>query len=120
MRLLLIRHGESEHSPRGIIAGHASCPGLTARGFEQARVLADRLRATGEVSDCSVLLSSTMLRAWKTAAVLESELGVGPVEQDCGLCELHPGDADGLAWDVYRQAYGTFDLIEEKYLAAAG
>ena len=113
MRLLLIRHGESEHSLRGMIAGQASCPGLTARGFDQARRLAERLRATHEAGDGIVLLSSTVLRARQTAEMLGRELGVGPVEQNCDLCELHPGDADGLLWDTYRQMYGTFDLVEE-------
>ena len=113
MRLLLIRHGESEHSLRGMIAGHASCPGLTARGFQQSKLLADRLRATGEASDCVTLLSSTVLRARQTAEVLGRELHLGPIEQDCALCELHPGAADGLSWAAYREMYGTFDLIQE-------
>jgi broad specificity phosphatase PhoE len=113
MRLLLIRHGESEHSRRGMIAGYASCPGLTEHGFQQAQMLADRFRATGEVSDCTMLLSSTVLRARQTADVLERKLHLGPIEQDCDLCELHPGAADGLSWDSYREMYGTFDLIEE-------
>ena len=94
MRLILIRHGESEHSLRGMIAGYASCPGLTARGFQQSNLLADRLHATGEASDCVMLLSSTVLRARQTAEVLGHELHLGSVEQDCDLCELHPGVAD--------------------------
>jgi broad specificity phosphatase PhoE len=113
MRLILIRHGESEHSLRGMIAGYASCPGLTAHGFQQSKLLADRLRVTGEASDCVTLLSSTVLRARQTAEVLERELHFGSVEQDCDLCELHPGTADGLSWEAYREMYGTFDLIEE-------
>jgi broad specificity phosphatase PhoE len=44
VQLLLIRHGESEHSQRGMIAGYASCLGLTAPGFRQAQRLADRRR----------------------------------------------------------------------------
>jgi probable phosphoglycerate mutase len=113
MRLFLLRHGESQHSQRGIIAGYASCPGLTSRGFQQAQLLADRLRATGEAADCVALLSSTVLRAQQTAEVLGRELGLGPIEQDCDLCELHPGAADGLAWEAYRQIYGGFDLVAE-------
>jgi probable phosphoglycerate mutase len=109
----MIRHGESEHSLRGMIAGYASCPGLTAHGFQQAQLLADRLRATGEARDCAMLLSSTVLRARQTADALGRELGLGPAEQDCDLCELHPGAADGLSWDAYREKYGTFDLIAE-------
>src|SRR5215216_2312476 len=108
MRLLLIRHGESEHSQRGMIAGYASCPGLTARGFQQAQLLAERLRATGEAAGSVALLSSTVLRARQTAEVLGRQLHLGPVEQDCDLCELHPGAADGLTWEAYRATYGDF------------
>src|SRR5215212_5746086 len=113
MRLLLIRHGESEHSQRGMIAGYASCPGLTARGFQQAKLLADRLRITAEADDCAALLSSTVLRTRQTAEVLGRELPLGPISQDCDLCELHPGAADGLLWAAYREMYGSFDLIAE-------
>jgi probable phosphoglycerate mutase len=113
MRLLLIRHGESEHSRRGMIAGYASCPGLTARGFQQTHALAERLRATGEAADCAVLLSSTVLRARQTAEVLSKELSLGPIQQDCDLCELHPGAADGMLWEAYREMYGDFDLVAE-------
>jgi probable phosphoglycerate mutase len=113
MRLILIRHSESEHSLRGMIAGYASCPGLTARGFQQAQLLADRLRATGEASDCVALLSSTVLRARQTAEVLGCELNLGSIEQDCDLCELHLGAADGLLWEDYRAKYGSFDLIAD-------
>jgi probable phosphoglycerate mutase len=113
MRLLLIRHGESEHSRRGMIAGYASCPGLTVYGLEQAQLLADRMRAGGEASDCAALLSSTVLRARQTAEVLERELQLAPIEQDCDLCELHPGAADGLLWEQYRASYGDFDLVAE-------
>jgi broad specificity phosphatase PhoE len=112
MRLILIRHGESEHSLQGVIAGYASCPGLTARGFQQAQQLAERLRVTGEVNGCVTPLSSTVLRARQTAEVLARELDLGAVEQDCDLCELHPGAADGLSWEAYRATYGVFDLIE--------
>jgi broad specificity phosphatase PhoE len=113
VRLILIRHGESEHSLRDMIAGFASCPGLTTRGFQQVQLLAERLRATGEASDCAALLSSTVLRARQTAEVLSHELHLGPIEQDCDLCELHPGAADGLSWEAYRKEYGSFDLIAE-------
>jgi probable phosphoglycerate mutase len=28
---------------------------------------------------------------------------------ECGLCELHPGDADGLTWDEFTEKFGTLD-----------
>ncbi len=110
MRLILIRHGESDHARRNVIAGRVSCRGLTERGFQQVQLLAHRFGVTGEVSDCRALLCSPVLRAMQTAEVLARTLPVGPIEQDCDLCELHPGEADGLSWEAYRATYGVFDL----------
>jgi broad specificity phosphatase PhoE len=110
MRLVLIRHGESEHTFRGIIADVSGCTGLTEQGTNQVQSLADRLRATGELNDCRALLSSPVPRARQTAAILASALPIAPIEEDDNLCEVRPADADGLSWEAYRARYGTFDL----------
>jgi probable phosphoglycerate mutase len=110
MRLVLIRHGESEHAFCGVIADVCGCTGLTERGTKQAQALADRLRATGEFNDCRVLLSSPVLRARQTAAILAPALSLERIEEDDNLCEVRPGEADGLSWEVYRARYGAFDL----------
>lgn len=110
MRLLLIRHGESEHSLRQLIA-EKQCPGLTPVGFQQAQALTRRLVATSEANECRKVLSSPVLRAQQTAEVLANTLPVGLIEPDADLCELHPGEADGLSWEAYRASYGAFDLL---------
>jgi broad specificity phosphatase PhoE len=110
MRLILIRHGESEHSLSGIIAGGSGCTGLTERGVRQVRALGDRLSDTGELSDCAALLSSPWKRARQTAEILKNALSVKLIEEDPSLCELHPGEADGLSREDYRARYGAFDL----------
>src|SRR5215472_1985856 len=97
MRLLLIRHGESEHEVRRIIA-EKHCPGLTPRGWKQAELLAERLAATWEVSECQRLLCSPAQCALETAETLAGTLAIGSIDQDFDLCELHPGDADGLSF----------------------
>jgi probable phosphoglycerate mutase len=111
MRLVLVRHGASEHAARGIIAGVSGCTGLTAHGLAQTRALADRLRATGELSDCEALLCSPVPRARQSAEILAGALPVRAVEVDDDLCELRPGAADGLTWETYRAIYGEFDLV---------
>jgi broad specificity phosphatase PhoE len=111
VRLALIRHGESHHSLRGTIAGVSGCAGLTEQGFAQTRALTARLRASGELFDSVALLSSPVLRARQTAEIVRDVLPVGAIEVDDGLCEVHPGEADGLAWEDYRARYGTFDLL---------
>ena len=111
MRLVLIRHGESDHASRGLIADVAGCRGLTERGAMQARALAGRLRTTGELAECRTLLSSPVLRARQTAEILAPALPSSAIEEDDSLCEVRPGTADGLSWEAYRATYGPFDLL---------
>ncbi len=63
----------------------------------------DRFLALGFTTD--VVLTSVLPRAVETAQILAPALGDPEVEQDCDLCELHPGDADGMPWDEYRTRF---------------
>jgi probable phosphoglycerate mutase len=110
-RLILIRHGHAQAALDGVVAGHNACRGLSPSGTRQAERLRDRLAATGEV-EADVLVTSILPRAIETAAVIAPALGLPEAAQDCDLCELHPGEADGLAWPVYRERYG-FDMRAE-------
>src|SRR4051794_34942778 len=110
MRLILIRHGASLHQMRGIIAGGLSCPGLTEDGFKQVHLLAARLSTMPEITKCHTLLSSPVLRAYQTAEVLETKLGINPIITDSDLTEVHTGAAEGLTSEAYRTQYGEFDL----------
>ena len=111
MHLILVRHAESKHSQQDIIADISGCSGLTQHGFEQAQLLANRLRTTGELNDCHSMLCSPVLRDKQTAQVIAKGIPVNMVKQDDALCELRPGDADGLSWQEYREKFGAFDLI---------
>jgi probable phosphoglycerate mutase len=113
MRLVLIRHGESIHAGTGIISGEQSCRGLTGRGIRQAQRLTGRLRASGEVAECTALLSSPVPRARQTAEIVAGALPGRAVEIERGLLELVPGEADGLPGETYRNRYGAFDLLAE-------
>jgi probable phosphoglycerate mutase len=104
MRLLLIRHAESVHSQLGLVAGERGCLGLTQRGQEQARALRWRL----EFSQADVLLSSTMPRASETARLLAPAVPAG-LRFDRNLCELHPGEGDGLTVAEFTARYGSAD-----------
>jgi broad specificity phosphatase PhoE len=82
----LFRHGETAWSITGQHTGRSDPP-LTARGEQQAQLLAERLR--GIVFDC--VLTSPRLRAQRT----------------CELCGLRPGAAiepDLAEWD-----YGAYE-----------
>lgn len=109
-RLALIRHGESEAQRRRVVGGSRGCTGLSDRGVAQVMALADRLASTGEMEGATVLYASVLPRAIQTAELLASCLGHLPVLTDCGLCELHPGEGDGLSWAELQTTYPVPDF----------
>ena len=103
-RVVLIRHGESVAQVESFIAGHDACRGLSDRGRQQVEALRDRLLVTGEL-EADVFLTSLMQRAVETASILAPALGGAEALQECGFCEIHPGEADGLTWDERDARY---------------
>lgn len=104
-RLFLIRHGEANAFTEQFIGGHDTCTGLSDLGRRQAAALRDRLTRTNEFGTVDVLYASLMERSAETARIIAPALGDLPVVQDCGVCEIHPGDADGLTWTDFRARY---------------
>ena len=94
-RLTLIRHGQSAGQADSWIAGH-SCTGLSALGRRQAEALRERLVASGELADADVLVASAMRRAIETAEIIAPSIGGLAAREVCGVCEWHPGEADGV------------------------
>ena len=111
-RLFLVRHGESVAQVERYIGGHESCRGLSDKGRAQVTALRDRLQRTGEVQ-ADVVLTSVLPRAIETAQIIGPAVGGGEAIQDCDLCEIHAGEADGLTWDEYTERYGTSDFDPE-------
>ena len=118
-RLVLVRHGEAECNVSGVCGGRLGCTGLTELGRRQVTLLRDRLARTGELAGTDALYASVLPRAIETAELLAPALvaGSAAAEQavppgtltECGLCELHPGEADGLRWGEYTERFGTLD-----------
>ena len=104
-RLVLIRHAHPDASDRNVVAGPRGDTGLSARGRAEATALANRIRRARLHAD--VVLTSVLPRAIETAEILAPSLDIEDVTQDCALCELHPGDADGVSWDEYWQRWGV-------------
>ena len=105
-RLTLVRHGESVATVTGVVGGEKGCKGLSDLGRRQAEALRDRLAATGELSGTDHLYASVLPRAIETAEILGPALGADlEIVQDRDLCEVHPGEADGLTWDEYRERF---------------
>lgn len=104
-RLVLVRHGEAQCNVDQIVGGPAGCTGLSALGRRQAAALAARLAASGELAGTSTLYASTLPRAVETAEAIAPAVGDLVVERDGELCEIHPGDADGITWEDFRERY---------------
>lgn len=86
MRLILVRHGESEWNARGRVQGQAD-PGLTEAGREEARRLAPLVAAERP----QLVVASDLRRAFDTALLL----GAGAVERDPRWRESAMGDWTG-------------------------
>jgi probable phosphoglycerate mutase len=108
-RLVLIRHGEAQAFLDSVVAGEKGCRGLSDLGRQQAEKLRERLARTGELAETDALYASILPRAIETAQIISPAVGAHEVEQDCDLCELHPGEADGMRWDDYMATYGGED-----------
>jgi probable phosphoglycerate mutase len=122
-RVVLIRHGEATCNITGVVGGHAGCTGLSPLGRTQAHALRTRLLETGELAGAGALYASVLARALETAAIVSPAIGSGAAAvADCDLCELHPGEADGLTWDEFRLRYGEpdFDVDPGTVVAPGG
>lgn len=98
MELLLVRHGESTWNVAGRMQGQTAGPALTDRGRRQAVEAAAQLLAFGAAR----LLTSDLVRARQTAAVIGMALGLEP-EPDPLLRERHYGTWQGVdSADVIR------------------
>ena len=110
-RVVLVRHGESVCNAQRVVGGHEGCTGLTVTGRNQANALRNRLKVTGELAGATALYSSELERAFETASIISPEVGGGRLEvlRRCSVCELHPGEGDGLDWQELNERYGQPD-----------
>jgi len=113
-RLVLIRHGEAYCNARGVVGGPIGCGGLTELGRAQAGALCERLVKSREFNDAVALYTSVLPRSIETARLI----GPGLPEhleavEDCELCELHPGEADGLTWREMVDKFGGPDWDQD-------
>lgn len=99
MRLILVRHGETESNRMGLALGRADVP-LNERGRWQAQRLAAALAGEPLVA----VYSSPLARALETARPIAALHGL-EVQIDDGLIEMDIGDAEGLTFAQLRQRY---------------
>lgn len=92
-RLLLLRHGQTEHSAQARYSGRADLP-LTELGERQAAAATDRLATTDGVE---AVVSSPLRRARRTAEPVADALGV-PLHVHDDLIETDFGAWEGLTF----------------------
>ena len=100
MKLLIIRHGESEADLLNVHEGRADFP-LTARDHAQAAAMAEYVAAHYRVDR---LYASTLTRAMQTARHLADRVGL-EIVPDEGLMEFDNSLLAGLPYDVAREKY---------------
>lgn len=93
LRLVLVRHGETEWTERGLLHGRLDAP-LSATGRRHAAQTAARLRAEATTDPVDLVYSSPLGRAMQTAAVLADAVGHVPVPLD-GVRERAYGWMEG-------------------------
>jgi probable phosphoglycerate mutase len=111
-RLILVRHGQTSHTVAQLIsgAGFAPEPELDESGRCQASSAGARLAALGTAVDD--VLTSPMLRARQTAALVAAELGLTEPAPAPDWAEAHFGDWEGLTVaDVVRRFPGAWETM---------
>jgi len=115
MRLIIVRHGESEANVAGLAQGSSSVvSNLTARGREQAAMLADKLR------DIKIDLAfiSPLDRTKQTAEIILADHPDTKIEFTDQLREKDTGEFAGRpsaemynAWKESGQEFGEFQPV---------
>lgn len=111
-RLILVRHGLTEHTVADLIsgAGFDPQPSLNPEGLRQARAAAERLTREWAV-EVDQFITSPLLRARQTAAALGDRLGAVPVQAP-EWSEAHFGRWEGLSVDdVVRRFPGEWEAM---------
>lgn len=102
LRLLLLRHGETDDNAAGRAQGRRDVP-LNARGRAQAAAVGESLRG----ATLAAVVSSTASRALDVAEAIAAHHDL-PVETDERLTELDQGEFDGMLIADMRERHADF------------
>ena len=98
-RILLVRHGETAHSARGLCYGKLDVD-LSPTGFKQAAQTAQLIKPFKP----QAIYSSPRLRALDTAAAITNACALDVIVDD-NLAELDFGDFEGLSYEEAERQY---------------
>jgi broad specificity phosphatase PhoE len=100
-RLILIRHGETDHNVEQRICGWTDSA-LSQRGARQALLLGAHVAAA--YSGIDHLYASPLQRAWLTAQAIADQLGLA-IERLDDLREIHFGELEGLDVAAFQERH---------------
>ncbi|HEX5479407.1 MAG TPA: histidine phosphatase family protein [Dehalococcoidia bacterium] len=101
MRLVLVRHGETEHNRGQLTLGRADLP-LNERGRMQAEALASSFSAAPDA-----IYASPLRRAYETATRIGAATDVA-VQREHALIEMDVGEMEHLTGAELRERYPDF------------
>ncbi|MGN9908699.1 histidine phosphatase family protein [Phytohabitans sp. LJ34] len=107
MRIVFIRHGETDHNAGMVITSGSPGGQLTQQGVGQIRRAAELLSGSNPTS----IYSSPLLRAAQSAEIIAERLGI-PVVQDNRLRECDVGDLEGRSDEA---SFARFSLALERW-----
>lgn len=102
MRLILVRHGETQWNRENRVLGHTEIE-LNEEGRRQAERVALALRE----EEVAAIYCSPLKRARETAEAIARFHRVG-LEVDGAFKEMDAGELDGLTYEEMRDRYGDF------------
>ncbi|MDY6768586.1 MAG: histidine phosphatase family protein, partial [Candidatus Nanohaloarchaea archaeon] len=106
-RIILARHGETDHNHDKILQGQRDVD-LNERGVEQAKQLSERLAA----EDIDAVYSSDLERARKTAEIIGVEHDLEP-EPIAALRERSYGELEGEPQESRRERVDHPDELDD-------
>jgi len=98
MKILLVRHGETDWNLAQRFQGHSDVP-LNQVGLRQAQALRDHLSA----ETIGMIYSSDLQRAHETAKIISN--GKNKLQNDARLREVHFGEWEGLTYYEIQKKY---------------
>lgn len=104
-KVYFTRHGETVWNKQGRFQGHKDSD-LTDKGIEAAELLAYRI----EDIELDYIISSPLMRAYKTAQIVRGNKNVEIIKHD-GLKEINLGDFEGMSYAEIKNKHG--DLLAQ-------
>ncbi|MBD2319418.1 histidine phosphatase family protein [Phormidium tenue] len=118
MKLVIVRHGETESNVQHKVMGQLDSP-LTFKGIQQAKAIADRLRRLKFTS----IYSSDLGRAVQTANIIAETCGK-QIIFDAELREWNMGIFEGLTvsemHEKFPQERQDYEQIGDEYIIPKG